>query len=94
MVVKKIEEQAHDNKTIETEFEVSKGLVSRTELREHILGLFDELNEQDFHALYEILWSLTAKGLIIKLDDVNSNAAKKVKRKRLRKELTYLGWKA
>ena len=50
-----------------TEYEIRYGLSSRCELREHILGMFDDLPEDDFHSLYNMLWKIHAKNLLIKL---------------------------
>ena len=52
----------------QSEIEKENGWESRNKLRKHILGLFDELNDIEFHNLYGILWSLTAKELLIKTD--------------------------
>ncbi len=55
-------------------------IVPREELRKNILGLFDELNTEDFHTLYHLLWTMTAKELVIKCkEDTEKILKRKIK---------------
>ena len=52
-----------------TQYEKEKGLVERNELMKNLTrkkGMLNELNEQDFHYIYSLIWSLTAKELLMK----------------------------
>jgi len=50
----------------QTEYEKTHNLVSRDELKLNILKMFDELDDIDFHSIYQLVWSLTAKQLLMK----------------------------
>lgn len=45
---------------IRSKYEEERGLRSRKELKKNILGMFDELDDLNFHNLYGLLWSLSA----------------------------------
>lgn len=60
----KMEGNQHD----QTEWEKKNGLVSRQELMEHMIGYLNELSDMEFHGLYSIFWTLSARKTLI---DVN-----------------------
>ena len=49
-----------------TKYEELHLLVGRKDLRKNVLGLMDELNDSEFHSIYDLIWSITAKDLLLK----------------------------
>ena len=54
---------------MQTTYEKEKNLVERKSLSENILDMMDELNDPDFHSIYNLIWSLSAKDLLLRLND-------------------------
>lgn len=50
-----------------TEYEIKTGQRARNELRENAIKMLDEMEEYDFHNIYNLMWSLTAKDLTINI---------------------------
>jgi len=57
---------AKKTKHKQTAYEEAHDRSPRTKLRENLIELFDQLHDEDFHNMYSLLWSLTAKDLLIK----------------------------
>lgn len=48
-----------NNEIKQSDYEKKHGLVARAELKDHILGMFDRLDDYQFHNIYAILWSMS-----------------------------------
>lgn len=54
-----------ERKAEQTEYESQRGLVSRADLRGQVMPLMDSLHEGDFHTVYQLIWSLSAKTCLV-----------------------------
>ena len=52
-----------------SEWETKQGLVARAELIPAVPKLMAGLNDQQFHAIYSIIWSMSANNLLLEIKD-------------------------
>ena len=57
---------------METEYEKRNGLVARADLEKNVNSLMANLDEEEFHALYRIIWTMSALKTINKSRDARA----------------------
>jgi len=51
----------------QTAYEAKKGLVPRAELEGNIVGLMKDLDDEEFHCFYSLVWHMSARAMLMRM---------------------------